>query len=91
MEMIFQDAKDKYVTAAIVYGKAADGKLYTDAAFTTEATEAEVKDAFDKNVLMVKVGDACFRPAKVDENKVLVVDLASGVVSATEFTAKAAS
>ncbi len=90
MEMIFQDAKDKYVTAVVVFGNAEDNKLYIDAEFETQVDQAIVEDAFNKNVLMVKVDDASFRPVKVDANKVLVVDFVSNAVKATEFLAKAA-
>lgn len=90
MEKIFQDAKDKYVTAVIVYGKASDSKIYVDADFSEQVDQAVVEDAFDKGVLMVKVGSASFRPVKIAANKVTVVDLSGGTVSATEFAAKAA-
>ena len=90
MEMIFQDAKDKYVAAVVVYGKTSDSKLYVDADYSAQVEQAVVEDAFAKNVLLVKVGTASYRPVKVAANKVLVLDLASGAVAATEFTAKAA-
>lgn len=90
MEMIFQDAKDKYVTAVVVFGNAEDNKLYIDAEFETQVDQAIIEDAFNKNVLMVKVDGASFRPVKVDANKVLVVDFVSNAVKATEFLAKAA-
>lgn len=90
MEKIFQDAKDKYVTAVIVYGKASDSKLYVDAEYSAQVDQAVVEDAFDKGVLMVKVGSSSFRPVKIAANKVTIVDLSSGTVSATEFAAKAA-
>ena len=89
MEKIFQDAKDKYVTAVVVYGKAADSKIYVDADFTEQAPIDAVKDAFEKGVLMVKVGEAEFRPVKVAGVKVTVVDFANAAVTATEFAAKA--
>ena len=91
MEKIFQDAKDKYVTAVIVYGKASDSKLYVDADFSEQVGIDVVKDAFEKGVLMVKVGDAEFRPVKVAGVKVTVIDVVSAAVSATEFSAKALS
>lgn len=91
MEKIFQDAKDKYVTAVIVYGKTADSKIYVDADFSEQASIDVVKDAFDKGVLMVKVGDAEFRPVKVAGVKVTVIDVVSAAVSAIEFSAKALS
>ena len=90
MEMIFQDAKDKYVTAVVVYGKASDSKLYVDAEYSKQVDQAVVEDAFDKNVLLVKVGTTKYRPVKVAANKVTVIDLVSGAVTATEFQAKAA-
>lgn len=89
MEKIFQDAKDKYVTAVVVYGKASDSKLYVDADFSAQVTIDVVKDAFEKGVLLVKVGEAEFRPVKVAGVKATVVDIASGSVTATEFAAKA--
>ena len=70
MKKIFQDAKDKYVTAVIVFAKAADHKLYDDAEFTTQSKEAVVKDAFLKGVLVVASGTAFVRPGKVDGNEV---------------------
>lgn len=90
MEMIFQDAKDKYVTAVVVYGKTSDSKLYVDADYSAQVEQAVVEDAFAKNVLLVKVGTASYRPVKVAANKVLVLDLSQGSVAATEFSAKAA-
>lgn len=90
MEMIFQDAKDKYVTAVVVYGKTSDSKLYVDADYSAQVEQAVVEDAFAKNVLLVKVGTASYRPVKVAANKVLVLDLSQGSVAATEFAAKAA-
>lgn len=89
MEKIFQDAKDKYVTAIVVYGNVSDSKLYVDAEHTEQVKQEVIEDAFDKGVLMVKVGTASFRPVKVAANKVTVVDLSSGSVTATEFSAKA--
>lgn len=89
MEMIFQDAKDKYVTAVDVYGKASDSKLYVDAEYSAQVTVDVVKDAFEKGVLLVKVGEAEFRPVKVAGVKVSVVDLVSAAVTVTEFSAKA--
>lgn len=91
MEKIYQDAKDKYVTAVIVYGKTADSKIYVDADFSEQVGIDVVKDAFEKGVLMVKVGEAEFRPVKVAGVKVTVIDVVSAAVSATEFSAKALS
>ena len=91
MDMIFQDAKDKYVTALIVYGKTtSDTKLYVDSDFSAQVEQAVVEEAFAKNVLMVKIGTASYRPVKVDGNKVTIAELSSGAASISEYTAKAA-
>ena len=90
MKKIFIDASDKYVAAVVVYGKAADSKLYVDAEYTTQAEEADVADAFIKNQLVVMDDDVALKPVKLDGNKVLTIDYASSTVFATEWTAKAA-
>lgn len=87
MEKIFQDAKDLNVAARIVYGKTADGKLYLDADLTEQAPAAAVAEAFNKNVLVVKVGDASFKPVKFDDDTVTVIDVSSGTVTAVAFEA----
>lgn len=87
MEKIFQDAKDLNVSAVVVYGKAADSKLYKDADYTEEATLKVVADAFKKSILLVVVGDVFYKPVKLEDNEVTVLDVASSVVSASVFTA----
>ena len=90
MKKVFIDAVDKNVAAVIVFGKAADSKLYVDAAYTTQVEEAVVVDAFVKGTLLVIDGDATLKPVKVEGNKVLTLDYASSTLSATEWVAKAA-
>ena len=68
MKKIWMDAKDKNVAALVIYGKAADHKLYKDEDMTVLAEEADVADAFLKGTLVVAVGDAFVRPAQVDVN-----------------------
>lgn len=87
MDRLFQDAKDLNVSAVIAYGKAEDSKLYVDEDLTVEAKADLVADAFKRNVLVVVVGDVAYKPVKLDDNAVTVIDVASGVVTATAFTA----
>lgn len=68
MNKIFQDAKDKYVTAVIVFGKAEDHKLYVDAEFSEQVKADVVLDAFLKGVLVVAAGDDFVRPAQVSND-----------------------
>ena len=60
MNKVFQDAKDKYVTAVIVEGDST--------AHTLDATAEVVLDAFLKGVLVVAVGDNFVRPAQVADD-----------------------
>ena len=54
MDKIFDDAIDDHVRAYVVYGKTADKKLYVDKEMkTTQATKAEVEDAFKKGALLI--------------------------------------
>ncbi len=93
MKKVFQDAVDKYVTAVIVYGKTQDSKLYIEPEYTTQVGQDVVLDAFLKGVLMVQVGDALFRPVKVNGVKVTVAELSGSPAAATltEYSAKAVS
>lgn len=53
MKTIYNDAKDLQVRKLVVYGKAADHKLYVDSAYKNLAAEADVVDAFDKGMLLI--------------------------------------
>lgn len=88
---VYQDACDKYVTSNVFYGKTADHKVYVDAAYTTQAAEAVVLDAFLKGVLVLKVGDAYYKPVKVAANKITTAELVSSTATITEWTAAAAN
>ncbi len=52
MNRVFQDAKDKYVSAVIVYFN--DNKFYFDEAFEQEVSADEMKDLFFKGIVAVK-------------------------------------
>ena len=56
MKKVFQDAKDKYVAATIVFYNSTDSKFYEDEAFTTEVSADDLKDLFYKNLIAVKDG-----------------------------------
>ncbi len=73
MNKIFQDAKDKYVTAVIVEGNST--------AHTLDATAEVVLDAFLKGVLVVAVGTDYVRPTQVS------VDGTTVDVNGTDYTA----
>lgn len=87
MKRRYFDSKDLNIASYVVFGKTDDGKLYTDAALTTQASATEVADAFVKNLLTVVVGDVVYKPVKLDGAKVTVIDVESSIVTATEFEA----
>lgn len=91
MERVFDDANDKNVAAYVVYGKASDSKLYDSTAEDAkQITQEELANSFAKGRLIVKVSTASYAVVKVAANKAYTVDLVSGTVSVTEWSAKAA-
>lgn len=67
MKKIFGQAKDKYVRHYVVYGNVEDHKLYEESSYTTQITEAELTDMFEKGLLIV-VGDDTVVPVMVNAN-----------------------
>ena len=91
MERVFDDANDKNVASYVVYGKASDSKLYDSTAEDAkQITQEELANFFAKGRLIVKVSTASYAVVKVAANKAYTVDLVSGTVSVTEWSAKAA-
>ena len=71
MSVIYQDAKDKYVTGIVFY---ADGSknLFVDEAGSVAAKAADALDAFLKGVLVIKEGNAYLRATKIEGTTVSV-------------------
>lgn len=89
MNKIFDDAKHKNVSAFVVYAKAADSKIYVDSAFTTQATQADVEDAYNHNRLIVMNGTVALKPVALDANKVATIDVSGTTVTGAEWAAVA--
>ena len=90
MERVFDDANDKNVASYVIYGKASDSKLYDSTAEDAkQITQEELANLFAKGRLIVKVSTASYAVVKVAANKAYTVDLVSGTVSVTEWSAKA--
>ena len=89
LEHIYIDGNDKYVGNYLVFGKAADSKLYVDEELTEQVSQADLNEAFTKGLLLIKVGNDFFKPVKVAANKAVVIDVVSGTATAKEFEAKA--
>ncbi len=90
MERVFDDANDKNVAAYVVYGNASDSKLYDSTAEDAkQITQEELANFFAKGRLIIKVSTASYAVVKIAANKAYTVDLVSGTVSVTEWSAKA--
>ena len=61
MVKLFDDAKDKNVSATYIYGKASDTKAYTDEACTVQMKTSELREAVLKRAVII-IGDAVYIP-----------------------------
>jgi len=87
MEKTFQDAKDLNLCSLVAYGN--DAKLYADADFTDQLGVAAAKEAFEKNLLIIKADDKMFKPVAFIDSYIVGIDLGAGdVATAVKFAAK---
>ena len=61
MEKLYNDAKDKNVSATYIYGKTGDAKAYADSGCTVQMKTSELKEAFLKRALIV-IGNNFYIP-----------------------------
>lgn len=61
MDRIFNDAKDKNVSALVVYGKSGDTKAYVDSDCKVQMKTSELKEAFLKRAVII-IGEEMFIP-----------------------------
>lgn len=61
MEKLYNDAKDKFVSAYYIYGKTGETKAYADAACTVQMKTSELKEAVLKRAV-IKIGEAIYIP-----------------------------
>ena len=61
MEKLYNDAKDKNVSATYIYGKTGDTKAYADSGCTVQMKTSELKEAFLKRALIV-IGNNFYIP-----------------------------
>ncbi len=94
MEKIYEQLKDLHIKTFIIYGKAADGKIYEEAAYTHQVKQADLEDMFMKGLVLVHVDTATYcAPVKIAANKVytLATETADSktVAKLVEWTAAA--
>ena len=61
MVKLFDDAKDKNVSATYIYVKASDTKAYADEACTVQMKTSELREAVLKRAVII-IGDAVYIP-----------------------------
>ncbi len=90
MEKVFEQLKDLHVKNYVVFGKAADHKLYAEAAFTNQIEQAALEDMFAKGLVLIDLGeDGQAVPVSIKANKVVTVATVSNAVALGEWSAKA--
>lgn len=87
MERLYNDAKDEHVATYVVYGKAADSKIYYDAEYTTQVNKVDAEDAFLKGRLVVKTASGASVALGVTSTKVLTAAMSGSpaALTATEW------
>lgn len=96
MKHIFQQAKDKNVRSYVIYGDTTDSKLYYSTGDgKVQVTQADLQDAFKKNMLIINDGTNLLAAVKVKDNKAYTLamtgEVGSQVMSFVEWTAVSAS
>lgn len=90
---IFDDARDKNVANFVVYGKAADSKLYYDLTVDTpvQVKQADIEDAFNKGRLIIMNSTTALVPLALSGNKVLTASMSGSpaAITGTEWAAEA--
>lgn len=90
MNKIYEQAKDLHVKNYVVYGKAADHKLYLEAAYTNQVDQADLEDMFAKGLVLIDLGTDGFAvPISIKGEKVTTVATVSNAVALVEWSAKA--
>lgn len=90
MNKIFEQSKDLHVRNYVVYGNASDNKLYYEATYTNQVTEADLVDAFVKGALLIDDGTNKLVPVSIADNTVKTIDGTSSSATLVTWTAKAA-
>lgn len=86
MQKIYEDANDQHIRKVVVFGKAADSKLYANADYDAYLDADVVEDLFNKGMLAIKVSDDVFNPVAFASSKYVTVSVSSNAAAVTEWT-----
>lgn len=67
MAKIYQDAKDKYVTASLIYAKNGDTKAYSDIACTQTIDVVTLKNIFEQGCVVIDAAGIEYKPISYHE------------------------
>lgn len=90
MKTIYNDVKDKNIRKYVVYGKAADNKLYYDEKYTKQVTKADAEDAFKKGMLLIMDTTTTLIPVSMADTTIKTISGASSSVTLTSWTVASA-
>lgn len=80
---VMMNSEDDMVKARIVYGKAADHKLYLDSEYENQVLLADMADAFKKGMLLIQTADELLVPIAMEDNIVKTIAVTGSAGSLT--------
>lgn len=89
MEKIYERFDDVNVRNFVVYGKAADSKLYYEPDYKTQVTQNDLENAFVKGALMIVDGSSKLVPIVLTNNTVKTVKSGSTALEFATWSAAA--
>ena len=89
MEKIFDHANDKNVASYVFYAKAADSKLYYEQAYTTQVSQVDLTDAYNKGRVIIVTATGRFTAVSLAANVVKTIDIVATAVTLVSWAALA--
>lgn len=81
MDKIYFQGKDEAIANFVVYGKAADHKLYAESAFTNQIKEEELQEMAKKGLLLIDDDGVLKLAVAVDDEKAYTVEAKTITIS----------
>lgn len=89
MNVIMEHANDLHVRTYVVYGKAADHKLYYEEDYKTQVTKADAENAFTKGMLQIVDTTTTMVPIAMTGTTVKTVGGTSSAATLVDWAVKA--
>lgn len=89
MEPIYEQLKDLHIRNFVVYGKAADSKLYYESTYKTQVKQADLEDAFKKGSLLILDSTTYRVPVELAANVVKTMGTVSSALAFVSWSALA--